>query len=252
VKHALALIAVLALAGTAMADQLWSEDFETDGNGTRYTVSNDFHDGTGDFFTRIQGDTSGNETPNITINNGNSYIDYSGSYYYAGEDLDDGGGDSLDEKVITFSTINTAGYTDLQFSGLFAAGESSGDDGFDSTDYMKVRYSTDGGSTWTVGLDFRYDQDFDGQTDTYNEPVALDTDGDEVGDGAILTNSFASYGFSIPVADSVTIQFEAHADSADEQFAVDNFQVTGIPEPATLTLLGLGGVVALIRRRRRA
>ncbi|MCB0762660.1 MAG: hypothetical protein KDC12_14120, partial [Flavobacteriales bacterium] len=74
------LLAFLFLIVTSQA-QFWSENFETDGEGTRYTTSVSFNDGTSDHFNR----TDGSDISNV----GGAYSAYNGTYFWAGEDLDD-------------------------------------------------------------------------------------------------------------------------------------------------------------------
>ncbi len=46
---------ILLISPTFSQTVIWQEDFETDGNGSRYTVSNEFIDTQDDYFGRIHG-----------------------------------------------------------------------------------------------------------------------------------------------------------------------------------------------------
>jgi hypothetical protein len=235
-KNLIALIALLAIAGVASADVLLFEDFE-DATVT-YTPSTEFSDGDEDYFTRGSNDTTDRSYTNIP----------SGTSWFGGQDQDDtaAGGPGNDEEHILFSNIDIQGYTDLTFSAYFAEQrpEASGADDIDSTDYLHITYRIDGGA-WNDLLWFENDGS------TYNTPFSVDTDFDGVGDGGgQLETSFAEFTRSVAgTGSTLDIMIEAHVDSGDEDWAVDDVQITGVPEPATMSLLALGGL-ALLRRRR--
>jgi hypothetical protein len=63
-------------------ERIFFEDFETDGNGTRYTTSvPEFTDGSGDFFTRTDGSDIGGFY---------SVTGFGDSFYFAAMDLGSG------------------------------------------------------------------------------------------------------------------------------------------------------------------
>jgi hypothetical protein len=108
------LFSMLLCGGLSAQSILWEEDFETDGNGTRYTVSHEFFDDKDDYFGRVYGPTeeygsmgSGNVidvigTGGSSTQNG-QYAGYNGNFFIGGEDQDDDGGDGIDEKEISFT-----------------------------------------------------------------------------------------------------------------------------------------------------
>ena len=77
------------------AQVFWTEDFETDGETVRYTSSNVFNDGTNDHYGRTNGS-------NIS----GGYVSPNGSWFMAGEDLDDNGGDGSALKTTEFASQN--------------------------------------------------------------------------------------------------------------------------------------------------
>jgi len=238
------LLAVVS-SGVVRAANIYTEDFEDPVAGDTYTPSNVFNDGTNDHFNRTDG-------TDISTTDGN-YAGFQGSFYWAGEDLDDGGGDGLDTKTITFPVVDTSALTNLTFEGLFAAGEFDGNAGFDDSEVLRVDASIDGGGFNPI-LQFAFDQDFDGDNDNFNEPLAQDTDFDGVGDGTVLNNNFQNFVANLPDANTVQLQLFVDADSASEEFAFDNFQINGdtgvIPTPAALPA-GLALVAGVFARRRR-
>lgn len=241
-KQKLLFIAIaLLIALPAMAQTvIWQEDFETDGNGTRYIVSNEFYDTVDDYFGRIHGPTleyffggSGQTIElsgtDIVAQNGN-YTNYNGSYYMAGEDQDDTGGtgaDGVDEKTLTF-TIDISNDDTFTFKGLFGAGNEGGCDptnGYDSTDYIEVSYNVDGAGD-VLALRFSADIDCTGPGDNSNHDLYFDPDMDgDGGEGTLMSGVMQEFSFPFPDGDSVVITVETHADSGEEELAFDYLRV---------------------------
>ena len=214
---------------------LWTEDFETDGNGTRYTISNEFYGSSHDYYGRIYGPTasfggSGGNSINII---GGSYSSFNGDFYVAGEDQDDGDGDGLDEKSISFNPIDISGANGLMFKGLFAAGNTNdcSSNQYDNTDYIKVYYSLDGGSE-VEALCFNNDDDCTSASAS-NRPLHHDPDCDGNGsEGQLMTNAFTELTFSIPNGSSLQLRIETHMDAANEEIAFDYFRVVSSCVPS--------------------
>lgn len=202
----------------AAQDVIWQESFETDGEGSRYTTSSTFYDGSNDYFKITDGS-------DISIT-GSAYTDYDGFYFWAGEDLDDLGdpaNDGFATKSIYFDIVNISSYTSLTFSGLFAAGHNGGvgASAYDDEDSVVVYYSIDGGNNFLQGLKFA------STGDQSNEPLAWDTDFDGIGDSTVLSPALTKFSFSIPDADSVIIKISVSMNAGSEEFAFDHFQISG-------------------------
>lgn len=218
-ERASRLVALIALGMTAFtchADTIWSEGFETDGLNSRYTTNDTtdiFNDGNSEDYYGRESNSSADR----------SYTDGEGSYWWGGQDHDDDGGP--DERTVIFTNINISGYENLEFLGLFAEErpELSGDDDQDDQDYIHVQYRIDGGE-WQNLLWFESYPSDD------NDPFFKDADFNGEGDSGAtrletyfqeFTNSIAGTGSSLD------IQVEAHVDSGDEDWAMDNLRVTG-------------------------
>lgn len=203
----------LASLGSTQTN-LFTEDFETNGSGSRYSVVNEFHDGSNDYFTRTDG-----ANPNISIRQGD-YTDMNGSFYFAGEDLDDNGGNGNTTGTITFSSIDITNYTNLSFSGLFAYGGVIDDD-WDAGELVYVEYSIDNGP-WIKIVQFA------ASGSSFNNNLNEDTNFDGLGDGVALDRSFSEFTKQIPsTGTSMDLRFFAEANSADEEFAVDYLRIEG-------------------------
>ncbi|MEM8617026.1 MAG: ExeM/NucH family extracellular endonuclease, partial [Pseudomonadota bacterium] len=241
---------------------LFQESFETDGNGTRYTSSSEFNDGISDHFQRTDGSTISNVTA--------GYSNIDGSFFIAGEDLDDGGGDGVDEKYITFNPINIAGQSNIDITAAFGAGNEGplNASNYDALDWMGLFYRVDGGA-WQIGVLFNADPN---GADAFNDPlrqVDLSTISYAGGNteasavtgllaGTDYTALIASGGTSTTLATalqdftidlgtqtgtSLEIVFGAHMDSGSEEIAFDNLRVTseaGSSDTTPPTLVSTG------------
>ncbi len=224
------------------------ESFETDGNGTRYTLSIDFNDGTSDHF----GVTDQSDISNVS----GAYTGLAGSFLVAGEDLDDDGGNLNDVQTFDLNQVDISGFTNIEVSGLFGAGNENGpgNSNYDLADYLAVLYSTDGGATYMPGLIFNYVNG----GDDFNEPLAQVTTityqagvtaqqaaaelGDFDGNGTanyasvmasngdateLLGTALQSFSFTVPDATTLDIRIAAYFDAGSEEFAFDDIAVTG-------------------------
>ncbi len=209
---ALSFLGLSALATQAQTT-LWSESFETDGNGSRYTAT-EFSDGFSDFFTRTNGS-------NIASDYVVSGAD--GGFFFAAQDTD-GDNPGLTTVTITFSPVNINGYTSLSFSGLFAEDDASdGAQDWDNDALVFVEARIDGGA-WAKVLQFAPQQG------TFNTEPGLDADFDGLRDGAALTGSFASFGNSIAGTGSLLeLRLQVvFLEAGDEDIAFDLLTVKGV------------------------
>jgi hypothetical protein len=232
---------------------VFSESFETDGQGTRYTASPPFNKkNDNDCWDRGEVDDFNSLLPHLNPD---------GTFFWFAEDVNAQmpGGNGNDVQTIDFATIDISGFTNLSFSGLFA---STANDFFgpgfpfhEADDGIKLRYSIDAGA-YQDGLCFARDS---------NSNMRLDNGCDGSGDGGLLTADFAGaenpYGFSIPDGSTLDLRIEVKADEASEELAFDSFQVSGdaLPAPvpvasarvlaAMTSLLAIVGALAARDRR---
>ena len=119
---------VLGLASMVQADVIFSESFQTDGQGSRYTASQPFNvkqSSNGAYWDR-----GGNEDFNTLV----PYTNPHGSFFWAAESVDwtspGPGGNGNEVQTLDFGPFNTEGFTDLKFIGLFASTATSLGAGF--------------------------------------------------------------------------------------------------------------------------
>jgi len=191
---------------------IFSETFETDGNGTRYTTSiPEFTDSSEDFFLRTDGSN---------IVGTYNVASPEGSFYFAAQDIDGEGAASL--QTITFSGINIAGFTNLNFSALLAEDDASdGNEDWDLSDFVLFEYQIDGG-----GYNNLLAIENDGTT--FNSAPFEDTDFDGTGDGTEITDTFVSFAKAIASTGStLDLRITLDLDAEDEDLAIDNIQLQG-------------------------
>lgn len=193
---------------TIISAQLWSESFETDGEGINYFSSNTFNDGSSDHFARTDGS-----------NVSGAYSGKDGSFFWAAEDWDDNGGDLLTRKTLTFQSIDITGASALQFRALFAT-ELVGA-GWDSNDTLRVEYSIDGGAFLPL-LNFSSIVPA-----TTNGGLYYDSNGDGTGD-VQMTSAFSLITKDIVETGSalvLRVVCDSPQVSGSESFAIDLLQV---------------------------
>jgi len=219
IQKCFALPLALCLGLTAQAQTaFYTEDFETDGQGSRYTASTPFNDGSSDHWNRTDGSDISNNTAD--------YSSFSGAFFWAAEDTDDNGGNGVDDQTLDITGIDITGKTGLQFQALFGAGneDGAGASSYDSTDYIKVQAQIDNGGYSEV-LWFSY---LPPGSDYTNEPFGVDRDFDGAADSAtdLLGTALQSYSANISgTGSTLDIRIQVHMDIAKEEIAFDNIQL---------------------------
>lgn len=235
-KRTIIGLIALAFASRIHAETIFTEDFETDGQGTRYTATQPFNDGSSDHWNR----TDGSDIANVS----GAYSSYSNTYFWAAEDTDDDGGNGDDSQTITFNAVNVSAYTNLMFYGLFGAGNENGpgSSAYDAADYIRVQYDADSGG-WTDLMWFSYED----QGDAYNEPLAYDHDQDGDGEGTRLGTSLQQFSTNLPDASSIQLRIMVYMDAGSEEIAFDSIRITGElssgNQPPSLSAIGNKSVV---------
>ncbi|MCB0794751.1 MAG: lamin tail domain-containing protein [Flavobacteriales bacterium] len=209
------LLLLLPFTLPASAQIFWTEDFETDGSGgLRYTLGNiddEFNDGSSDHYGRTDGTgISG------------TYTGANGTFFWAGEDIDDNGGNLVNPKQIIFNSASIVGMTDVRISGLF--GEADGQN--DVADHLQLDYRIDGGpwtpAIWFAGIN---------NGDATNNGAAEDLDFNGVGDGTVptLTSTLTSYSFDIAVSGgTIELRLEMFAGTGSSTWGFDLLQLEDI------------------------
>ncbi|SHE65498.1 Por secretion system C-terminal sorting domain-containing protein [Mariniphaga anaerophila] len=224
-KHILFFVLGMLMSGILFGQiQFWSDDFEAPGSpssGVR-TPSNNI--GLGDpssmYFKR---------TTNSEINlSFDFYTGQSGSYFWAGENHGGLFGAGNEEQNIVFSSIDISGKTGLTFKGLFAANNQGAAFenqllGHSHSDYIIVEYSIDGGAYQSF---LRFFSNNNTSSGVDNKTLAEDTNGDGIGDGALLTKNFTTFTKAIAgTGTTLTLRVLCFSNAGNEEMALDNFQL---------------------------
>lgn len=210
------------------------EDFETDGEGTRYTSTGSFTDGTDDYFIRTDGSSGASGIP--------AYSNYGGTYFWAAEDID-ATENATGLALLDFTDIDLGGFNAVTISLDIGAGSMTTFDSAD--DFVLVQYRVDAGA-WQNALAFQNDGS------TFNSALYQDTDFDGIGDGVMLEFSLQTItSASLPVSGSfMDLRIDTLMTGGGEAVAFDNIQVTAVPEPATAGLAMAAGVLLMLLRKR--
>lgn len=224
------LLLIILLSPSTKATVIFSEAFETNGNGIRYITSTaEFSDGGTDYFTRTNGS-------NISANI--EYIDSDG-YYFAAQDIDSEF-PFLDRLELSFFNINIANYTNLLFSVSAAEDDDRNHQDWDSDTSVLFEYRIDGGAYQPL-LAFAA---FGG---TNTEP-GLDTDFDGIADDRKLTNRFTRFSNRLLELGNVLdikVNFD-NLDAGDEDIAIDSLMLFGEQNSENVTLVSEPSVLLLL------
>jgi len=217
------LLILTSFFNSVNAADILVESFETDGQSTRYATTTEFHDTANDHWGR----TDGNNISNIS----GGYSAYVGSFFWAAEDVDDPQGNLQDVQTILIEDIDISAYVNLQFSGLFAAGNEGelGDSNYDAADFISIQYSIDGGS-YIDGMCFNYEGGSTDSNPLSNEPFGLDADCNGQSDGAAFRLGTAMQEFSFDIPETgllMDVLVSVVVDSGSEEVAFDQLKLSG-------------------------
>jgi len=233
-KSIIAIAALTGLAGAASANIVVNGAVESFNDTSGISAPNGFFtDGSGDFFTVTDGSNIG------------SFVNYTGAdnSWFAAMDINGEGGP--DTQILNFDTVNIAGFTGLALTVDLAEDDDGTNEDWDLPDFVSFEASIDGGSFFDI-LDIQSIPD----GDSFNAVPAVDTNFDGNGDGTVITDTFANFTAAIAgTGSTLDLRAVISLDSGDEDIAIDNVGVTGVPTPGSLALLGLGGLAAARRRR---
>ncbi|NWK57709.1 PEP-CTERM sorting domain-containing protein [Verrucomicrobiaceae bacterium N1E253] len=175
----------------------------------------------------------------------------------AGRDHDDGNnrpGTRTAEWQLNIGSISgaSAPFTNIFFSGSIAAGPNGWDnDPGGSTDFVMFELLLDGVVVASETQGFRSTAPLGG----FAGNLALDTNGDGVGDGAVVGSEVAqNFSLTGTTANStVVLRMTAHSDASGAEFWANGTltaDVAIVPEPSVSFLIGAGALGFLARRKR--
>lgn len=231
-----ALLLVSLFVGSAQSAVIFTEDFNTDGLGTRYTAAGAGGAGLGCCQNwSLNSQDEGNESDVL--------VGFEGIDFWSGSDLDDsslpGSFSALTPRDLIMNSVNVGSFTnELLTVGLAAS--STLDVG---TDFLRI-LAIDSDTNARTVLDF-----FDGTSAGSTSGVVLGTTFQD------LTYDLSGLGFT-----NLSIGFEAWTTSNSEVIGIDNIRISGdqtqnssdVPAPSPLALFGLGMLGLALSRKRNA
>jgi len=208
--------AALMATGSTGAAEIYSMDFSIAGQGSTHddTGSDPVESSpvVGSNWTLTFGSPSSDSTTNSFITDGGIM------------DIDDWGGDG----TVTSDIINITGDGTVDIAGV-AITDSSGLAFNASSEGFEWFYKLNGGSEVSFGA------------------VGEGFGGSDVGDGIDLSDSVTN--IAVSNGDTLEVGFNVNVNGSNDGVDVSSLTVDFIPEPASLALLGLGGLMMLGRRR---
>lgn len=230
IKITLSIILLVFAVFSGQAQVFWSDSFEDVGAPSSGIRTPENNTGTGSPFTSYFARTN-NAGINVVTSINGGYLSGEGSKFWAGENHDEISGAIVagsEEQEIVWSSINISGKNNLHFNGLFAANNTTAafeNTAFGSThnDYIIVEYNIDGGAYLPL---LRFYANNGVNSGTNNKSLALDTNGDNIGDATILNSTFQNFEKAIPGTGSVlTLRIRSFMNGGSEEWAIDNFKL---------------------------
>lgn len=247
-RNTLSFIILIFSILNSNAQVFWSDTFEDAGAPSSGIRTPENNTGTGTPFTAYFTRTDNASIDVVTSLNG-GYLSGEGAKFWAGENHDEITGSivaSTEEQQIDWTGINISGKTNLSFKGLFAANNTTA--AFDNSafgsshsDYVIVEYSIDGGPYLPL-LKFYANNAINNGTN--NKSLALDTDGDNIGDGTILSSTFQNFEKQIPgTGTTLSLRIRCFMNGGSEEWAIDDFKLqegTSCVSPIAYNVTGGG------------
>ncbi|MGR5150654.1 PEP-CTERM sorting domain-containing protein [Photobacterium swingsii] len=202
-------------AGSASATSILTEDFNTDGDGTRYTVTGGGGAGLG---------CCQNWSLNSEDEGGRSdvLVGFEGGDFWSGSDLNDGnlpsGFSNANPRDVILNSVDISSFNN-EVLVIALAASTNLDVG---SDFLRI-FAVDADTSARTVLDM-----FDGSNAGSMSGVTLGTTFQDV------TYDLSGLGFA-----NLRIGFEAWTTSNSEVVGVDNIRLIDVPEPASLAIFGL-------------
>ncbi len=218
---------VLSAAETGdmpVSSELFVESFEDD-PGTSYTLTTAFDDGGFDFFGRFSVPDTGNGARDDFLQG------FDGNFAIFAQDNDGDGGPAT--TAISIPDIALGGFEAPTLTVSLGALDSEQFQNYEGDDGIRILATLDDGDAVEIG---RFAPVAGGGN------LALDTDGDGIGDGAVLTTTLQDFTFDLPDGAVLDLQIELTSDASFEPLVVDNVRVgdnsdvTPEPEPGDGTI----------------
>lgn len=161
-----------------------------------------------------------------------SFNNIQDTYFFAAANVDDEPDNGNNPVFVYIDDIDISGYTNLEFRVHLAEDNApDGNEDWDNTfsrDYVHFDYDIDNSGTfdnllWIEATTFLWG----------NQPPQIDTDFNEVGDGAEITDTFTQFTHLITGTGSLLdIRIEISLNLSQEDIAIDNIEIWGDPPAA--------------------
>jgi len=223
------MLTLLLASYSIQAAQIFSETFETDGLGTRYTAAGAGNGGGGCCEVWQRNSTDGGDHSDVLVG-------FEGSDFWAGDDLDDvdlpDGFSPSNPRNLIMNNVGLIGFAPVSLDVLLAASAN-----METNDFLRVFAVNNDTNIRTVLDDF--------------QPIGRILTGSTSGMQLGLT--FQNFSYLIPSGiTNLSIGFEGWTNTNTEVLGIDNIRLASqsVPEPSSGILLCIGIGSALLSRRR--
>jgi VCBS repeat-containing protein len=226
-KLLLPLATLLLLSFSSWAQLSYTESFETNGEGTRYTSTafdNRAPGNNTEYFTREDNPV---QSLNGTLTFTNPVGNVNGNFFWACEGVKGRFSSTRPAGTVTLNPLTVAGYSGLTVTVAFADARATAPTA-EPGDFMRVQYSYDNINYTTIG--------------EFTGTAVGGSAWRRVGTSADLTTSLQDFAFTIGTPSGPTLYVRVQADyfGASKEIAFDNIRVTGsIPAVAPPVLANI-------------
>ncbi len=215
-----AFLHLFSFAFISAQTTLLTEDFESDGEGSRYNSSTFSDCVNSDYFlwTNDNGPFSGCGSFGSVLSN------VQGSWFWVAEDIESTANPNATFSTLTLNPLNVSGYSGITVSLFMATGRTGSQ--WEYSDSVKIQAGWDGGGYTTIGQ-FVGDGEFGGY-------LRQDTnlDGLADGDAPDITSTFTNFTFNVPgIGTNLTVRVRLAGLDGSEEFAFDKIVIQGSSTP---------------------
>ncbi len=193
---------------------------ESGGSLTGSSAVNGAHEVQSDYSFVTNGTTS---IGGLAVGGQAAFTGFTG-FYYAAEDIDGLSSSNgfylngADTDTVEYTGIDISGFSNLSFSGLFAAQTMSHED----ENFLRIEVQIDGGGYVTI-------LSFDSTVTSGGGNLAVDTNGDGIGDGINLGLAAALVTAGITgTGSTLDLRVTFNSNSGSEEIGFDDLKITGV------------------------
>ncbi|QOL26355.1 hypothetical protein LP316_03350 [Thalassotalea sp. LPB0316] len=233
--------AYLLIQANATADIILLEDFEDDITTYQSSSSDALLDlANNDYYGRLN---------SVNLPTGIAYQNHQGAGFYGVQDTDSALANAQDEVTLEWQNIDISAWQNLSLTWFIAEDDASdGNEDIDATTAFTIATQVDKSGYLPL-----FSVRSAGGT---NNHARVDNDFDGIGEGQLITDTFALFSRQVALGSVLDIQVSfANFDAGDEDFAFDQLMLSGdkkaaampVPEPSSQLLMAVALLLGVNR-----